>query len=376
MENLLYITNRLNSKNKNGAFWGAKRNYEHLKSIFKDNLDTYLIKEKKRLNKFMITFIYNRLDEIDLNDEKEILKKLQERKYKYVFLDGSNYGYCAEKIRRIYPKIKIVTFCHDISYQLYNSLYSQSSNFFQKIKYKKYIKNSILNEKLTFESSDIIITLNKRDSLMLEKVYKKESKKEIGVTFPQNKILERKKEKKQEKFNLLFVGVGTFLPNIQGVEFFIKEVLPYINVELKIVGKGTEINKLKWENLDQKIKVIGTVESLDNYYYESDAVIAPIFIGGGMKVKTAEALSYGKTIFGTKEAFEGYAVDYKNIGGLCNTAEEFIKSINEYIEWWENNGKPSFNEYSFQIFKEKYSYEVSLKKFKDIFEKLEREESI
>ena len=92
-----------------------------------------------------------------------------------------------------------------------------------------------------------------------------------------------------------------------------------------------------------------------------------------MKVKTTEALSYGKTIFGTTEAFEGYEVDYKKVGGLCNTTEEFIEAINKYIEWWKNNGKPAFNEYSYQIFKEKYSYEASMKKFKEIFEKLEKE---
>ena len=182
-----------------------------------------------------------------------------------------------------------------------------------------------------------------------------------------------KEENKIEnkEFKLLFVGVGTFLPNIQGIEFFIKNVIPYINVKLEIVGKNTELNKEKWERLNSKVEVKGTVDSLDNYYNEANAVIAPIFIGGGMKVKTAEALSYGKTIFGTTEAFEGYEVDYSKVGGLCNTVEEFIEVINNYIEWWKNNDKPTFNKYSYQIFKEKYSYEASLKSFKEIFEELE-----
>lgn len=374
MKEILYITNRLNSKTKNGAYIGAKRNYNHLKNFFKENFDEYLIKEKNDIEKIVLTFINNRLDEINISDEKAILKKLEKNNYKYIFLDGSNYGYCSEKIKIKYPKVKIITFCHDISYQLYEVLYKQSSKFFQKIKYKKYTKNAGINEKLTFKNSDIIITLNNRDSLILEKIYNKKSNKEIGITYPVNKNLIEDKKNGKERFKLLFVGVGTFLPNIQGIEFFIKEVLPYINAELEIVGKGTEVFKEKWETLNYKVKVRGTVDSLDKYYINTDAVVAPIFIGGGMKVKTAEALSYGKTIFGTRESFEGYEVDYKKVGGLCNTAEEFIETINRYIKYWKNNNKLIFNDYSYQIFKEKYSYEASMKKFEELFKELEKME--
>lgn len=40
-------------------------------------------------------------------------------------------------------------------------------------------------------------------------------------------------------------------------------------------------------------------------------MVMPIFSGSGMKVKTAEALMYGKFLIGTKEAFEGYEIDEK-----------------------------------------------------------------
>ena len=171
--------------------------------------------------------------------------------------------------------------------------------------------------------------------------------------------------------SFLFVGSSGLKPNLIGIEFFIKKVLKYIDIDLYIIGKGMEKYKEKFEKIDKKIKVIGTVDEMEPYYLNVDAVIAPIFSGGGMKVKTAEALSYGKTIFGTTEAFEGYEVDYDKIGGLCNTADEFVKKINNYLKWWNENNRPKFNEYSKNIFKEKYSYESSLKKFKNLFRELE-----
>jgi hypothetical protein len=36
-----------------------------------------------------------------------------------------------------------------------------------------------------------------------------------------------------------------------------------------------------------------------------------------MKVKTCESLMFGKNIFATTEAFEGYELDYDKVGALC-----------------------------------------------------------
>ena len=75
--------------------------------------------------------------------------------------------------------------------------------------------------------------------------------------------------------------------------------------------------------------MIGTVDDLAPYYYEADCVVIPIFYGDGMKVKTAEAMMYGKRILATKEALEGYV--YQGVKGInrCETAIEFIEEISK-----------------------------------------------
>ena len=47
-------------------------------------------------------------------------------------------------------------------------------------------------------------------------------------------------------------------------------------------------------------------------------MLFPIFEGSGMKLKTCEALMFGKNIIGTPEAFAGYDIDdYTNVGACC-----------------------------------------------------------
>lgn len=378
MKKLLYITNRLKYENKNGAYLASKRNYEALLEqdilIEKNIIPT----NNNKIKELLKTFIYNRL-EITPDDEKRILKKLKKEQYDIIFLDGSGFGYLSDKIKKIDKNIKIITFCHDINYYFYCSL---SEIYKKKLKWgiksiyrylviKKNILNSIINEKKIFKNSDIIITFNKRDSKLLMKKYNKKADLEIPMSFKNNDILCSNIEiKTSRKFKLLFIGIANHLPNIEGIEFFLKNVISEINVELLIIGKGMEKYKNSFEKFSNKVKVIGTVENLSEYYIKVDAVISPIFSGGGMKIKTGEALSYGKTIFGTREAFEGYELDYKRVGGMCNTSEEFIKNINDYIGCWERNGKPKFNEYSYKIYKEKYSYSISIKKFKEVLNKI------
>ena len=60
---------------------------------------------------------------------------------------------------------------------------------------------------------------------------------------------------------------------------------------------------------------------------------------------------FGENILGTDEAFEGYDADYDRIGGKCNTAEDFIGKINDFIA----SPRPKFNTYARQLYLERYS---------------------
>jgi glycosyltransferase involved in cell wall biosynthesis len=106
--------------------------------------------------------------------------------------------------------------------------------------------------------------------------------------------------------------------------------MPYVSAEISIVGSNFE--KLTERLSRSNVKVIGTVDDLSAYYHNAHAVISPILFGAGMKVKIAEALMYGKPVFATDEALEGYDVEGLENVYRCNTAQEFIDAINTYID--------------------------------------------
>lgn len=84
-----------------------------------------------------------------------------------------------------------------------------------------------------------------------------------------------------------FNGIIWFLENIWG-----KVVEQCPDVQL-IIG-GTVCEKIEAQKYPN-ISLVGRVESLDSFYKLGDIVINPVYQGTGLKIKTFEALSYGKT---------------------------------------------------------------------------------
>ena len=111
--------------------------------------------------------------------------------------------------------------------------------------------------------------------------------------------------------------------------------------------------------LTDKITLYSFVDDLTALYESADFVLLPIISGGGMKVKTAESLKFGKYLIGTPEAFEGYDIN-DDIAAVCKNKQEFVKNIREF------NRPYRYNAASRELFKRKYSFDVSLETFKNI----------
>jgi hypothetical protein len=223
-----------------------------------------------------------------------------------------------------------------------------------------------INEKYAEIYSDYSICLNKRDSKGLK------NKTEIfPMVVNENNYNKKNKEKnenlckinyRKEKY-LLFVGGGGLIGNKKGVIWFLENVLNKLNYNLIVVGTEYDDIKNKYNN----VNFLGKVENLTDLYMNSRAVIAPIFLGSGMKTKVAEAASYGKVTFGTEEAFEGYE-NYEKIGILCSKADDFIEKINQ------EEYKKFDNEKIKKIYKEYYSIEAQRSRFKNFFLNLKEQQ--
>lgn len=305
-------------------------------------------------NKFQSLINYSRFYAMITPEiERKFIDFIITKKIDLVFFDTSIFGRTIKKVAKL-TTAKTVCYMHNIEAKYaYNKVKNESKTFYPLYWSYKY------NEKLAVKYADYIISISERDACELEKTYGRKTDRVVHVTFEddiKSGILNFAEEHK-EKVELLFVG-SYFTPNVQGIDWFIKNVLSLVPAKLTIVGKGMEALKDKYDA--ETVSVVGSVTDLEPYYTKYDAVVLPIFSGSGMKVKTAEAMKYGKILFATDEALEGYE-DMEGFIYRCNSKDDFINAISDYIK----KGISKSSEVVRKQFKSYYSNESAEKEFKE-----------
>ena len=296
-----------------------------------------------------------------------IIETIKEKDISIVYIDNSISGQLVKRIKERYTDITIIAFFHDI--EIVKMREDKDASFLRKMILPIFYRN----ERLTVEFADRTIVLNERDKKQYEKEYQKAPDAIVPISIPEILNLPfNVKHKENERLQLLFVGVE-YGPNLSGVRWFLNNVLPDITCDFvfNIVGYNMEKYRKEFEECSDKVHVIGTVESLREWYVNADLIVAPIFEGGGMKVKTAEALSYGKHFVGCTESLEGYwegmpKVFWNKKIFKCDAPKDFAKAINRlaneefYINDREIKDWADLN----------YSYQANLKKYRAIFESI------
>ena len=116
---------------------------------------------------------------------------------------------------------------------------------------------------------------------------------------------------------VVFVGSMDWEPNIDGVEWFCDSVWPLVRKQVpgatfRIVGRspGSRVQRLSGPS----VEVTGSVASVVEHLHEAAAVVVPLRVGGGTRLKIYEAMATGCPVVSTTIGAEGLDVqDGKNI---------------------------------------------------------------
>ena len=141
-------------------------------------------------------------------------------------------------------------------------------------------------------------------------------------------------DRPSEPATLLFFGTIASYPNVDALLFFVREVLPLIRrahpaVRLVIVGPAPppEIRRLSGPD----VVVMDAVPDLRPYLERATAVIAPLRVGGGTRLKILEAMAMGRPVVSTSLGAEGLEVtDGKDLL-LADTPRDFALQIGRIL---------------------------------------------
>lgn len=136
--------------------------------------------------------------------------------------------------------------------------------------------------------------------------------------------------------DLVFTGSMDWLPNEDGLLWFISEILPLLQrthrTRLWIVGrKPTKAITSAAEN-NPNVKVTGWVEDVRPYIANAAVYVVPLRIGGGTRIKIFEAMAMGKAVVSTTIGAEGLPVTSGQDLELADEASSFAERVGHLLE--------------------------------------------
>ena len=118
----------------------------------------------------------------------------------------------------------------------------------------------------------------------------------------------------REPAHLLFLGAMDWMPNADGIRWFVKEVLPLVRrrapeVRLTIVGRDPIASVRELHAPDQGVVVTGTVPDVRPWLASSAVFVVPLRVGGGTRLKLYEGLATGIPTVSTTIGAEGLPLE-------------------------------------------------------------------
>lgn len=317
---------------------------KELKNYWKDRVHVY--KKKIWLELFKRIFVtvrskilgYNHVDDFYPIGLTKYVKKIQDRDR----FDGIIINYITlSQLFTADLQCKKILFAHDC--MSFKKLRLNVDSFWFDLTPNQEAKG--------LQRSDIILSIQENETTLFKYLHPK------GTVLTVYSYFKIKKQPITGNKNILFLS-GKSALNVTGIKYFIESIFPLVlreQPDARLVIGGTICEVLPIVN-NKNIVLMGRIDDAEQFYAMGDIAINPVYQGTGLKIKTFEALSYGKTTIVHPHSAEGIynptdapimqgknTVEFANkiIEALSNVEQrmtysnnaiEYMQLLNRYIE--------------------------------------------
>ncbi|HUA83231.1 MAG TPA: glycosyltransferase family 4 protein [Bryobacteraceae bacterium] len=137
--------------------------------------------------------------------------------------------------------------------------------------------------------------------------------------------------------DLVFVGSMDWMPNIDGIIFFLDEILPLIRrkrpqCSLTIAGRQPPASLKSRAAADPMLRVTGTVADVRPYLWSAAVSIVPLRVGGGTRLKIYESMAAKTPVVSTSIGAEGLDIHPPRDIRIADTPEAFAEACLDLLD--------------------------------------------
>ncbi len=168
---------------------------------------------------------------------------------------------------------------------------------------------------------------------------------------------------------LLFLGSMDWMPNIDAVVWFAREIFAPIQaavpgVTLTIVGRTPTPAVRQLAAANPAITVTGTVPDVRPYLRQAAVCVVPLRAGGGTRIKIFEAMAAGLPVVSTRIGAEGLPVNDREHLLLADRPAEFAGAVVELLRQPELRRRLADN--GRELVRTRFSWEQAAARFTEL----------
>lgn len=238
---------------------------------------------------------------------------------------------------RKYSKGLIILRAHNIEHLIWERLYKGEINPLKKL-YLRHLSRTLKKYEIdAIKDVDGVVAITNKDAQFFSSVISKEKVLAIPFGIQPEVINNFKREiEKPVSVNTIFhLGSMNWMPNVEGIIWFLKEVWPEVsklNPSLVLHLAGREMPENIRSYSSERVIIDGEIENAIDYMHEYKVMIVPLFSGSGIRIKIIEGMLAQCAIITTSIGAEGISYISGKHLLIADTKMEFIDNINRLIQ--------------------------------------------
>jgi len=228
------------------------------------------------------------------------------------------------------PPLTIIN-AHNVECQIAGRMRDLESSLPHKMALSIHARNMARFEGRAFALADMILAVSEEDRDRIDAMARVPGKAILVENGVDENYYTPGMAQEIDPNSLVFVGSMDWLPNVDGVKWFVSEILPLTRLRrpqtrLTIVGRSPHADVAALHSPEHGVMVTGTVDDVRPYVRTASVVVVPLRFGGGTRLKILEAFAMKKAVVSTSLGAEG--IQCQNGKHLCieNESEAFAQA--------------------------------------------------
>ncbi len=258
---------------------------------------------------------------------------------------------------------------HNVEYDNFRRIGASVPSFLRRMYYRREYKTFFSEEIKACKKSDAIFATSSRDKSILDNDVPEIPKYVIPNGVDTSYFTPA--DASIEPFSLVFTGMMGYVPNYDGMLYFLNEIFPLVlkkipGVKLYIVGSQPPKNLLK--RASHNIIITGYVEDVRPYMQKASVYVVPLRMGGGTRLKVVEAMAVNKPIVTTSIGCEGIDVQDGESLLVRDKPSSFADAIVELLN--DKQKRERLAACGYEIARTRYDWSIISRRMEECYEEI------